>query len=91
MQQTVGGDDVVEGLGFGLGIDGASHVGQVAKNVEGIELEDSLPFNIRFVNRAFHTSSSVFIEASIYPLREYMVRSVDSCMFRGSSTCAVQP
>ena len=39
MQQTVGGDDVVEGLGFALGIDGATHVGQVAKNVEGIELD----------------------------------------------------
>ena len=34
MQQTVGGDDVIEGLGFALGIYGASHVGQVAKNVE---------------------------------------------------------
>lgn len=39
MQQTVGGDDVVEGLGFALGIDGTTHVGQVAKNVEGIELD----------------------------------------------------
>ena len=26
MQQTVGGDDVVEGLGFALGIDGSTHV-----------------------------------------------------------------
>ena len=26
MQQTVGGDDVVEGLGLALGVDGAVHV-----------------------------------------------------------------
>lgn len=38
MQQAVGGDDVVEGLGLALGVDGAAHVSQVAENVEGIEL-----------------------------------------------------
>ena len=31
MQQTIGGDDVVEGFGFALCIDGAAHVGQVAE------------------------------------------------------------
>ena len=40
MQQTVGGDDVVEGLGLALCINGATHVGQVAENVEGIELDE---------------------------------------------------
>ena len=70
MQQTIGGDDVVEGLGFALCIDGATHVGQVAKNVEGIELEKDFALHHPFVNRAFHTSSLVFIESSIYPLRE---------------------
>ena len=36
MQQAVGGDDVVEGLGLALGIYGAAHVCQVTKNVKGI-------------------------------------------------------
>ena len=31
MQQTVGGDDVVEGLGLALCINGAAHIGQVAE------------------------------------------------------------
>ena len=45
MQQAVGGDDVVEGLGLALGVDGAAHVGQVAENVEGIELEEEFAFH----------------------------------------------
>ena len=69
MQQTVGGDDVIEGLGFALGIDGATHVGQVAKNVEGIELEDEfarqhpfcqsgVPYQFVGVHRVFNISSA---------------------------------
>ena len=69
MQQTVGGDDVVEGLGFGLGIDGASHVGQVAKNVEGIELDkefalqhpfcqSGVPYQFVGVHRVFNITSA---------------------------------
>ena len=69
MLQTIGGDDVVEGLGFALGIDGATHVGQVAKNVEGIELEDEfalqhpfcqsgVPYQFVGVHRVFNVSSA---------------------------------
>lgn len=67
MQQTVGGDDVIEGLGFALGIDGATHVGQVAKNVEGIELDkefalqhpfcqSGVPYQFVGVHRVFNIS-----------------------------------
>ena len=69
MQQTVGGDDVVEGLGFALGIDGATHVGQVTKNVEGIELDkefalqhpfcqSGVPYQFVGVHRVFNISSA---------------------------------
>ena len=69
MQQTVGGDDVIECLGFALCIDGATHVGQVAKNVEGIELEDEfalqhpfcqsgVPYQFVGVHRGFNISSA---------------------------------
>ena len=69
MQQTVGGDVVIEGLGFALGIDGATHVGQVAKNVEGIELDkefalqhpfclSGVPYQFVGVHRVFNVSSA---------------------------------
>ena len=69
MQQTVGGDDVIEGLGFALGIDGATHVGQVTKNVEGIELDkefalqnpfcqSGVPYQFVGVHRVFNISSA---------------------------------
>ena len=69
MQQTVGGDDVIEGLGFALGIDSATHVGQVAKNVEGIELDEEfalqhpfcqsgVPYQFVGVHRVFNVSSA---------------------------------
>ena len=69
MQQTVGGDDVVEGLGFALGIDGSTHVGQVTKNVEGIELDkefalqhpfcqSGVPYQFVGVHRVFNISSA---------------------------------
>ena len=69
MQQTVGGDDVIEGLGFALGIDGTTHVGQVTKNVEGIELDkefalqhpfcqSGVPHQFVGVHRVFNISSA---------------------------------
>ena len=69
MQQTVGGDDVIEGLGFALGIDGATHVGQVAKNFEGIELDkefalqhplcqSGVPYQFVGVHRVFNITSA---------------------------------
>ena len=69
MQQTVGGDDVVECLGFALGIDGATNVGQVAKNVEGIELDkefalqhpfcqSGVPYQFVGVHRVFNITST---------------------------------
>ena len=69
MQQTVGGDDVIEGLGFALGIDGATHVGQVTKNVEGIELDkefalqhpfcqSGVPYQFVGVHQVFKISSA---------------------------------
>ena len=69
MQQTVGGDDVIECLGFALGIDSATHVGQVAKNVEGIELDkefalqhpfcqSGVPYQFVGVHRVFNISSA---------------------------------
>ena len=69
MLQTIGGDDVVEGFGFALCIDGAAHVGQVAKNVEGIELEkdfalhhpfcqSGVPYQFVGVHRVFNISSA---------------------------------
>ena len=69
MQQTVGGDDVIEGLDFALGIDGSTHVGQVAKNVEGIELDkdfalqhpfcrSGVPHQFVGVHRVFNISSA---------------------------------
>ena len=60
MQQAVGGDDVVEGLGLALGVDGTAHISQVAElslpessravTVESISigsLSDLLEFNIK--------------------------------------------
>ena len=69
MQKTIGGDDVVEGFGFALCIDGAAHVGQVAKNVESIELEkdfalhhpfcqSGVPYEFVGVHRVFNISSA---------------------------------
>ena len=69
MQQTVGGDDVIEGLGFALGIDGATHVGQVTKNVAGIELDkefalqypfcqSGVPYQFAGVHRVFNITSA---------------------------------
>ena len=69
MQQAVGGDDVVEGLGLALGIDGAAHVCQVAENIEGIELEKEfslhhtlcqagVPYEFVGVHRVFYISSA---------------------------------
>ena len=69
MQQAVGRYDVIEGLGLALGIDGATHVGQVAKNVEGIELEkeftlhhpfcqSGIPHEFVGIHRVFNISSA---------------------------------
>ena len=69
MQQAVGRYDVIEGLGLALGIDGATHVGQVAKNVEGIELEKEftlhhpfcqlgIPHEFVGIHRVFNISSA---------------------------------
>ena len=69
MQQAVGGDDVVEGLGLALGVDGAAHIGQVAEYVEGVELEKELSLHHPFcqsgvpnefvgVHRVFYISTA---------------------------------
>ena len=60
MQQTVGGDDVVEGLGFALGIDGATHVGQVAKEfaLHHPFCQSGVPYQFVGVHRVFNISSA---------------------------------
>lgn len=50
-----------------------------------------LPFMNRLLRRAFHIRSSVFILLSLYPLRLYIVRSVDTWKSSGRSTFAVTP
>ena len=45
MQQTVGGDDVVEGLGAALRVDGAAHVAEIAEQVEAVEHDDQIAFH----------------------------------------------
>ena len=45
MEEAVGGEDIVEGLCFALGVDGAAHVGLVAQNVEGVEVELEVAFH----------------------------------------------
>ena len=45
VQQTVGGDDVVEGLGAALGVDAAADVGEVAEQVEAVEHDDQIAFH----------------------------------------------
>lgn len=42
MEEGVGGDDVVEGLGTTLGIDGLGDVGELTEHVETIELKKQI-------------------------------------------------
>lgn len=48
VEEGIGGDDVVEGFGAALGVDGVADVGEVAEDVETVELKEQVAVHEAF-------------------------------------------